>query len=414
MLAVFRSRDYRRFWIASFVSSIGLWIQTIALGWLVYDMTRSASWLGLIGFAGNLPMLVLGLLGGAIADRASRRAIMLGAQAALGVAALVLALLTLSGQITVLWVIGIAMAGGVASALYTPAVQSIVPSLVPPSELMNAISLNSVQFNLARTVGPACAGLLYGAIGPAGCFSLNAAGFLGMTLVLARVRVPHRPAVAPPPVLRALREGLGYAARHPVIGPSLLLATVMSVFGFPYIILLPALARDALHLDASGLGFLMAAVGTGAVLGGLGLSAAGDVPRKGLIATVGAVGFGLVLACFAVVRSPRGTAVLLFALGVLQTVSIASLNTAIQATVRDGMRGRVMSMMSVILFGLTTLGGLLVGVVGDRVGVPAVLAAGGVVIALAAAALGVAATPAFRAAGEPAAAPLEAPRRAAG
>jgi MFS family permease len=414
VLRVFRSPDYRRFWTASFVSNVGLWIQTIALGWLVYGMTRSASWLGLIGFAGNLPMLVLGLVGGAIADRASRRTIMLGTQAALGVNALVLTGLTASGHVTVWWVIALAMTGGLASALYAPAMQSVLPSLVAPGELLNAISLNSVQFNLARTLGPALAGLLYGVIGPAGCFALNAAGFLVMTLVLARVRIADRPVVAPPSVLRALREGLGYAARHPVIGPSLLLATLMSIFGFAYIILLPALARDALHLDASGLGFLMAAVGVGAVLGGLGLSALGDLPRKGLVATVGAVVFGVVLAGFSVVRSPRGTAALLFTLGIVQTVAIASLNTAIQLTVHDGMRGRVMSMMAVILFGLTTAGGLVVGLVADRIGVPAALAVGGAIIAVGACVLGFTAAPAFFGAGGGPAPALEAARRAAG
>src|SRR5262249_60034630 len=122
-------------------------------------------------------------------------------------------------------------------------------------------SLNAVQFNLARTIGPALAGLAYGVIGPAGCFSLNGAGFLGMTIVLGRMALPRRPAGSPPPVIHALREGLGYARRHPIIGPALALAAVMSVFGFPYIILLPALAKDTLGLEASGLGRLLAAGG---------------------------------------------------------------------------------------------------------------------------------------------------------
>jgi MFS family permease len=387
VLRAFRSRDYRFFWSGSLVANVGFWMQQIALGWLVYDMTRSSSWLGAVGFAGNAPILALGLVGGALVDRASRRAILLGSQLALAGAAFVLALLTASGHLTVWQVIAIALVAGTASALYAPAVQAVIPSLVEPHQLLNAISLNSVQFNLARTVGPAIAGLVYDAIGPAGCFTTNAVGFLVLTALLAQVRLPARAIGAVPPVARALREGLTYARRHAVIGPALLLTAVMSVFGFPYIILLPALARGALGLDASGLGYLMAAVGGGAVVGGLGLSAAGDVARKGLVASVGAIGFGLVLACFAVVRSPRATGVLLFALGVLQTVSVASLNTTIQVAVHDGMRGRVMSMMTVILFGFATVGGLLVGLLGDRIGVPAALAGGGVVIVLAAAAV---------------------------
>jgi len=180
-----------------------------------------------------------------------------------------------------------------------------------------------------------------------------------------------------------------------VIAPSLLLAAVMSVFGFPYIILLPALARDTLGLEATGLGYLMAAVGAGAVAGGLGLSAAGDLPRKDLAAGGCAVAFGLALSSFVLVHSVPATALLLFVMGVLQTVCVASLNTTIQTVVHDGMRGRVMSMMTVILFGFATAGALGIGFVGDRIGVPRALAGGGVVIALVASVvLGRAPTPA--------------------
>ena len=385
MLGALRSRDYRLFWSGSFVANLGVWVQQIALGWLVYDMTRRASLLGTIGFCGNLPVLTLGLVGGAIADRASRRTIMLSTLGVIAATALTLAALTASGLLAVWHVIAISMVAGTASALYTPAMQAVIPSLVEPSELLGAISLNSVQFNLARALGPALAGVGYGRIGPAGCFAANGAGFLAMTLLLARVRLPRRPPGAAPPVARALREGLGYARAHPVIARALLLAAVVSLFGFPYIILLPALARDALGLDAAGLGYLMAAVGAGAVVGGLALSAAGERPHKERLAVGTAVAFGLTLATFAIVRSARGTALVLFTLGVLQTVCVASLNTTIQLTVHDGMRGRIMSMMTVILFGFATTGGLLAGFASDRVGVPAALAAGGVVIAAAAA-----------------------------
>ena len=261
MLRVLRSRDYFLFWSGSFIANLGVWMQQIALGWLVYDLTRRASLLGTVSFCGNAPILFLGLVGGAIADRASRRTIMLGTLGVIAATALTLAVLTASGHIAVWHIIAISMVAGTASALFAPAMQAVIPSLVEPGELLNAISLNSVQFNLARTIGPALAGFAYGTIGPQGCFALNAAGFLVMILMLARVRLPRRPPGAPPPVGRALRDGLGYARRHPVIAPSLVLVAVMSVFGFPYIILLPALARDTLHLDATGLGYLMAAVG---------------------------------------------------------------------------------------------------------------------------------------------------------
>jgi len=385
VLRAFRSRDYLLFWSGSLVSNVGLWMQQIALGWLVYAMTRSASLLGTVSFCGNMPILVLGLLGGAIADRASRRAIMIGTQVALFASSGVLALLTATGCVAMWHIVVLAMLGGVATALYTPAMQAIIPALVEPGDLLNAVSLNAVQFNTARTVGPVLTALTYGAIGAAGCFTANAVTFLVLAALVARLRLPARPLAASPPVLLALCDGLGYARTHAVIGPALFLAAAMSLFGFPYVILLPALAREALHLEsAAGLGYLMAAVGVGAVVGGLGLSAAGDLRRKGLLATVSGLAFGLVLVAFAVVRTVGGTMVLLFTMGVLQTLCVASLNTSIQVAVDEGMRGRVMSMWTVILFGFATVGGLVIGALGDRIGMPLALAAGGALIVIAA------------------------------
>jgi len=384
VLDALRSRDYRLFWVGSFVSNLGTWVQAIALGWLVYAITGSASWLGAVSFAGNLPMFFLAPLGGAIADRASRRAIMVLTQSVLAAGALALAFLVVTERLAIGPILVVVVVTGCANALYAPAAQAVIPSLVEPALLLEAISLNSVQFNMARTLGPALAGVAYAAIGPAGCFTLNAVSFLALIAVVARIRIAQGLAGAPPPVLHALREGFGYARRNPVIGPALLLATAMALFGFPYIILLPALARGALGLDASGLAWLTAAVGCGAVAGGLVLSTAGDVERKGLVGALGAMVFGGVLASFAVVRGARATAGVLFGLGFVQTICVGSLNTVIQLTVTEAMRGRVMSIMTVILFGLSTAGSLLVGAAADRVGVPHALAGGGAVIVLAA------------------------------
>jgi MFS family permease len=380
VLAALRHRDYRRFWLGSLVSNLGVWIQAIALGWLVYDITGQASWLGIVSFCGNGPTLVLGLVGGAIADRASRRLIMVASLVILAAGSGALALIHALGHLTVWHVIAVAMTGGVATALYTPAMHTVVPVLVPAEHLLTAISLNSVQFNLARAIGPAIAGFLYASIGAAGCFALNAGAALAAALVIGRLRIPDRPAAAPPPIVRALREGIGYVRSHPVILPAIFLATVMSLFGFPYIILLPAVAHG-LGLDAQGLGWLMACVGGGAVVGGLATSALGAGRGGPRTAIRGAIAFGIVLASLVVVRTVGPTMLVLFLLGALQTLTIASMTTTIQVVVHDGMRGRVMSMITVIFFGLSTLGGLLAGIIGDRVGVPQTLAAGGVVTA---------------------------------
>jgi len=385
--ALRRSREYRRFWAGSLIANLGLWIQTIALGWLVYALTRKASWLGTVSFVGNAPTFLLGLVGGAFADRMSRRTIMIVSLLILASSALALSMLAALEQVTIWRVIAIAMVTGTATALYTPAMHSSIPSLVDESDLLDAVTLNSVQFNLARAVGPAVAGLLYGAVGPAGCFAVNASGFLVLAIVIARLRLPPRPAVLQPPMGRALREGLGYVRRHPVIGPAIFLAAVMSLFGFPYIIMMPALASNVLGLDATGLGWLMAAVGAGAVVGGVALSVSGDLGRSPWVIGLGSVAFGLCLLAFPAVDSPRRMAGLLFMLGALQTITIASMTTTIQLHVHDGMRGRVMSMITVIFFGFATLGGVIAGAIGDRIGVPNALAGGGLVTAVAAAVL---------------------------
>jgi predicted MFS family arabinose efflux permease len=379
-----RSRDYRLFWVGSLIANLGLWIQTIALGWLVFALTQKASWLGTVGFVGNAPMLVLGLLGGAIADRTSRRGVMVVSLLALAASALALSLLAALEQVTIWRVIAIAVVTGTATALYQPAMHSSVPSLVEPDDLLAAVSLNSVQFNLARAAGPALAGLLYGAVGAAGCFAINATGFLVLAGIVTRLSLPPRPAVVQPPMGRALRDGMAYVRRHAVIGPAILLAAVMSLFGFPYIIMLPALASDVLGLDATGLGWLMAAIGAGAVVGGLALSLAGARGGSPRVIGAGSIAFGLALLAFDAVRTPGAMALLLFVLGLLQTVTIAATTTTIQRHVHDGMRGRVMSMITVVFFGFTTLGGVVVGAIGDRIGVPRALAAGGALTTFAA------------------------------
>ncbi len=214
MIRAFRSANYRLFWSGSFVSNVGFWMQNVALGWLVFDMTKRASLLGTISFCGNLPFLVLGLVGGAVADRASRRAVMLGAQAILAAAAFVLAFLTATGRIAIWHIVAIAMVDGVTNAVYTPVMQAVIPSLVPEADLLNAVSLNSVQFNLARMIGPVVAGLVYAEIGASGCFTINAVSFLVLAVALAYVRVAPRPAGSRPPMGRAVRDGLRYARTH--------------------------------------------------------------------------------------------------------------------------------------------------------------------------------------------------------
>lgn len=382
MFAALRSRNYALLWFGSFVSNVGVWMQSVAMGWLIYELTSSASWLGRVGFAQSAPTLVLGLLGGAIIEHADRKRILCGTSIVFAVCAFALALLTLTGIVEIWMIIAISLVSGMGTAFFMPVFQALIPSVVPPEHLMNAISMNSISFNVARIVGPLIGGAVMAYAGVGWCFALNGAGFLVMLGAALALDVPQRKMVAPARIGSALRAGLDYARRHPVIRALLVLCGTLSLFGFPYIVLMPALARDVLHLDAEGFTLLFSAVGAGAVAGGLSLAWAGDVRHKGLLVVGCAFVFGLLLVLLASVRSFVPALFVLAAAGYAMIVCIASLNTLIQITVADDMRARVMSMMTVSLFGLPTLGAWMLGAIGDRIGITRALSIGGCVVAL--------------------------------
>jgi len=380
MFAAFRSRNYALFWSGSFVSNVGTWMQTVALGWLIYEMTGSASWLGTVSFAANAPTLFVGLVGGAVADRADRRTVLVGTQIIAGMAGFLLAALTARGSVAIWQIIAIAVASGTALSFYTPVVHATIPSIVPSEDLLNAVSMNSVQFNLARILGPVVAGFAYSGIGAAGCFFLNGASFFVLAIALARLRLPPRVPTTAGPLGQQLVEGLRYARSEPLILTMLGFAAAVSLFAFPYIILMPAVARDGLGLGPDGLGVLMGAVGLGAVVGGLALAAFGDVARKALLAVAAGSVLAILLIAFSLATTLRAAVPILFLLGLVQVGCVASLNTTLQVKVTEAMRGRVMSMLSFALFGLSTLGSVLLGAIGDRLGVAAALRLGGLAI----------------------------------
>lgn len=381
MFRAFRSRNFALLWTGSFVANVGLWMQSVAMGWLIYELTASASWLGRVGFAGAAPTLLLGLLGGAIIEHADRKRILCGSALLFAACAFALSALTVYGLVQIWMIIVISLVSGVATAFFMPVFQALIPALVPAEHLMNAISLNSISFNVARIVGPLIGGLVMTSLGVGWCFLLNGAGFLVLLAAGLALDMPERKLVARARLGHALRAGLDYARRHPLIRVLLVLCITMSLFGFPYVVLMPALARDVLHLDATGFTLLFSAVGVGAVVGGLTLAVAGDVEHKGLLVIGSACAFGLLLVLLANVRGFFAAAAVLAAAGFAMIVCIASLNTLIQLTVADEMRARVMSMMTVALFGLPTLGAWLLGALGDRTGIPFAISLGGSVVA---------------------------------
>jgi len=388
LFPAFGSRNFAILWTGSFVANVGVWMQSVAMGWLIYDLTKSAAWLGRVGFAGAAPTLFLGLLGGALIEGADYRRILGGAALVFSTAAFALAALTASGHVTVWMVIAISLATGSANALFSPVFQAVVPRLVPPEHLLNAISLNSISFNAARVVGPLVGGAVMGWFGPAWCFALNGCGFLALVAAIFALDIPTGRRGARPPLATALREGIDYARREPLLRALLLLCLVLSLFGFPYMVLMPALARDVLHLGPERFTQLFAAVGVGAVVGGLGLASRGDVRHKGRIVVTCAFAFGLLVVALACSRDFAAAIGVLVAAGFSMIVCLSTLNTLVQTTVDDAMRGRVMSMVTVSLFGLPTLGAWMLGSLGDRIGIPAALGTGGLVVALVAVGLG--------------------------
>jgi MFS family permease len=379
-----RSRNFLILWTGSFVANVGIWMQSVAMGWLIYDLTSSASWLGRVGFASSAPTLLLGLLGGAIIEHADRRRILCGSAIVFAACAFVLAGLTANHVIEVWMVIVLSLVSGTANAFFSPVFQAVVPSLVPAEHLMNAISLNSISFNAARVIGPLLGGAVMTWFGPGWCFALNGVGFLFLFAAAMALEMPARRPGARAPIGQSLREGLDYARRHPLIRALLFLCVVLSLFGFPYIVLMPALARDVLHLGPEGFTQLFSAVGAGAVVGGLTLAMLGDIERKGLLVTACAIAFGILLVVLANARSFAAAATVLVIAGFAMIVCIAALNTLIQVNVAEAMRGRVMSMLTVSLFGLPTLGAWGLGSLGDRIGIPLAMSLGGAVVALAA------------------------------
>lgn len=352
---------FRLFWMGAFVSNIGSWMQTVAQGWLVLELTDSAFMLGLVGFVGTLPMLVLLLVGGVYADRVDRRTLLLRAMSAMMVFAAALAALTWTGVVRIEHVLVLSLLSGAAVAMAAPAHQAFVHDLVGRSLLQNAIALNSAQFNLSRVIGPSLAGLAIGVVGVAGCFGLNALSFLAAIYVLLRIRGVSRPNPNPSPLWQSLVEGLRYVRIRPRIQALLLLTALISVLAMPYATLLPIIARDRLGLDASGLGYLFAAGGIGAVVGALSLAVWRGGRRRGvyllgMCALTGLCTLGLGLA-----REPLAAGAALVGISFAATSAVALGNTLLQELVDDEMRGRVLSMFGLAFMGTFPIGNLLAG-----------------------------------------------------
>ena len=371
-------RNYRLFFSGQTISLIGTWMTRLATAWLVYRLTHSAWLLGLVGFAGQIPVL-MSPFAGVWVDRWNRHRTLVVTQALAMLQSFALAALTLTKLITIHEILWLCMAQGLINAFDMPARQSFVVEMISRREdLASAIALNSSMVNAARLLGPAIAGVVIAAVGEGYCFLIDGISYIAVIASLLLMMVPE---FAGPgrrrAVLEDLREGFHYVAHFVPIRSVLLLLAVVSLMGMPYTVLMPIFAGSILHGGAHTLGFLMGSVGVGALLSGAYLASRKSVLGLGRVVAASAALFGLGLGAFAASRMLWLSMILLVATGGGMMLQMAASNTILQTIVDDDKRGRVMSFYSMSIMGITPLGSLLAGFLASRVGAPATLAVGG-------------------------------------
>ncbi|MGB9662657.1 MAG: MFS transporter [Moorellaceae bacterium] len=378
-VAALRHRNFRLFWSGQLISLIGTWMQNTAQGWLVLQMTNSPFLLGLVNAVQFTPFLLLSLVAGVLVDRVPKRRLLVFTQTSLMLLAFVLGILILFGAVQYWQVLVIAGLSGIINTLDMPARQSFIIEMVGREDLMNAIVLNSSIVNAARIVGPALAGIVIGRIGMAASFLLNGASFLAVIAGLLMIRLPVERAKrqeAFPRLGEEIAEGLRYIRRTPVVLSAVSLMALLNVFASNFNVLVPVLARNTLKQQAEGYGWLMSASGLGALLGAAVLAVlSGRRPRMRLLLGSG-IGLCLFQLLLASTRSYTLALLFLGFTGWCWVTFIASVNTTLQLNVPDSLRGRVMSVYSLVFAGVTPIGSLLSGSVANLWGAPVGLAVG--------------------------------------
>jgi predicted MFS family arabinose efflux permease len=382
--AALRHRNFRLFFVGQLVSLTGSWMQNTAQGWLVYQLTGSKVLLGTVAAVGSLPLLLLSVWGGSVADRHPKRTVVFYAQTGMMVLAFVFAALVWSGRIQPWHILVLSALGGVAMAFDLPARQAFMVEMTSREDLMNTVALNSAIVNGARVVGPAVAGFLMVHVGLAMCFLLNGLSFIAVIAGLLMMRLPRfvRPA-EPVSKTRHMLEGFRYVAGHRRLRILLLLFGVVGVFGWSYSVLLPAYATDVLQVGERGYGALLSANGLGALLGALTVATAANRVPSRLLIFGGLLLFSATLLLLAVVRwYPLVLACLLVG-GWGMLLYFATTNTLIQTNVSDAMRGRVMGIYALVFGGMMPAGALESGLLSHAIGVPWTVAVGALICATA-------------------------------
>jgi MFS family permease len=374
-------RNFRLFWIGQTVSLTGTWMQQVAQGWLALQLSDSAFIVGLVSAAGSLPILFLSLFAGVFVDRMDKLKIVTIAQVLLSIQTIVLWWMVWSGRIDIPSLVALAAVNGLISAVEIPARQSLIVDLVGRDDIVDAVALNSGGFNVARIIGPSIAAAVIASVGLAWCFGINALSYIAVIGCLLAVKLPRFiPAQRKNRAFHDFKEGIDYIrSRREVLGLIGVMA-VYSIFGFQYLTLMPVIARDVLHTDASGYGLLVTFVGVGAVAGALVLAGLSARVRRGKLFTYSAYSFATLLLVFSFVDVKEIAAIILLFLGLTMLINGALANGILQSVVPDALRGRVMAAYVFVYVGFTPIGSLIEGAVARATSVQWAIGSGAVIM----------------------------------
>ena len=376
-LRALRYRNFRLFMSGQMISLIGTWMQTVAQSWLVYRLTGQATMLGFVAFAGQFPVFILATVGGMTADRVRPHTLVIITQSTSMGLTLILALLTLTGHVHLWHIVTTSLLLGVVNAFDIPARQVFVAQTVERPDLMNAIALNSSMFNGARIIGPAVAGLLVASVGEGWCFLINSVSYLAVLAGLLAMRLDAAHTRQAPAGDNSILEGFRFIVGAKPVRDLLLLLGLLSLMGMPYSVLMPIFADQILHGGAKALGLLMGTAGVGALVGALSLALRRSPKGLGRWIAGSAMGFGAALIAFALSRRFPISVLLMLPVGFTLMVETASSNTLIQMMIPDALRGRVMSVYSMMFMGMAPIGALIGGTLAHQLGAPLTVALGG-------------------------------------
>ncbi|MDX2152481.1 MAG: MFS transporter [Bryobacteraceae bacterium] len=378
----FEYRDFRLMWMGACTSSIGTWMQKLAQSWLVLEISGSPFLLGLDAFLGEIPIFLFSLVGGVVADRTDRRHLLIASQLIQMSCAFILTLLVANGAVQVWHILLLSFFVGLAQAFGGPAYSALVPTLVKSEDLPNAIALNSIQFNLARVIGPVLGGLALTKLGAVWCFALNGASYIPVIITLSLVKMRFTPKKTGESMLESMKDGIRFIRRQGAMESLIGLAFTMTLLGMPMIVFLPVMAKDVFHQGPNTYTLLLSVSGLGSILGALFVAGSGHLRYKGRAALFLLIALGALMAAFAVSQNLYLSCALLFLSGAALIAVFALMTSLVQLVTPDPMRGRVMSVYNVAFRGGMPIGNLVAGTFIKEFAAPPVLMVNGVLLSL--------------------------------